>query len=434
MPRSESGPGGRGPGGRGPGTLVPEVAGILTAADVIATGEAIAAVQQADGSVGWPDGHVDAWNHVECAMALTACGLRDAARRAYEWLRVSQRADGSWLKQMPAGQAGQADLTAESNHAAYCAVGVWHELLVSRDEGFALRMWPTVKNAIGFVLGLQQPGGEIIWRRLADGSPDNFALLTGSSSMYTSLRCAVALADYLAQPQPDWELAAAQLAHAVACHPGAFADKSRFSMDWYYPVLGGPLRGEPGRQRLAASWDTFVVPGLGVRCVSDQPWVTAAETAELAIALEATGDPATALGLLDEIQLLRDESGAYWTGWQYQHSRHYPNEQSSYTAAAIVLAADALCGATGGSAIFRDVAAAEPVPPAPAGAACGCQPLDQPRPSLDQARPSPDQLLLKVGRPSESPDQPMPSAVRRSTRSEPATRTSANAPDRSARR
>jgi hypothetical protein len=362
---------------------VPEVAGILTADDIVATGEAIAYVQEPDGAIGWPDGHVDAWNHVECAMALSTCGLRGAARKAYDWLRASQRRDGSWRQRMPPGQA---DLTTESNHAAYCAVGVWHELLVSGDDGFAERMWPTVRAAIDFVLGLQTPRGEIIWRRAADGSPEDYALLAGSASMYSSLRCAIMLADYLAEPQPDWELAAGQLAHAVARHPEAFADKSRFSMDWYYPVLGGPLRGATARERLDRGWDTYVVPGVGVRCVSDEAWVTAAETAELAITLDTIGDTACALDLLDQIQLLRDPTGAYWTGWNYLSSRHYPDERSSYTAAAIVLAADALCGATGGSSIFRD-AAADPAAVMPADdAACGCEPRERAAARADHAR------------------------------------------------
>jgi hypothetical protein len=352
---------------------VPEVKGILTADQIVSSGHAIVAVQQADGAIGWPDGHVDAWNHVECAMALSVCGLRDASRRAYAWLRANQRADGSWLKQMPAGQA---DLTTESNHAAYCAVGVWHELLVSRDERFAQRMWPTVRAAIDFVLGLQTPRGEIIWRRAADGTPASYALLAGSSSVYSSLRCAIMLAEYLAEPQPDWELAADLLAHVVARHPGAFADKSRFSMDWYYPVLAGPVRGEAARRHLTQGWATYVVPDLGVRCVSDQPWVTAAETAELAIALEAIGDPGRALDLLDEIQLLRDPSGAYWTGWQYADQRHYPDEQSSYTAAAMILAADVLCGASEGSSLFRDVGADPAVAARSGDAACDCDPRD----------------------------------------------------------
>jgi hypothetical protein len=353
-----------------PAAWTPEVAGVLSADDIAATGHAIAAVQRRDGAIGWPDGHVDAWNHVECAMALSVCGLRDAARRAYEWLRTSQRPDGSWCKAMPAGLA---DPTTESNHAAYCAVGVWHELLLSRDEGFAHRMWPMVRSAIDFVLGLQVPRGEIAWRRLADGSADAEALLAGNSSIYSGLRCAVWLADYLGEPQPDWELAADQLAHAVARHPEAFADKSRYAMDWYYPVLGGPVRGEAARRRIELGWDTFVVPGLGVRCVSDQPWVTAAETAEMVIALEAIGDAGRALELLDSIQLLRDRSGAYWTGWQFANARHYPEEHSSYTAAAIVLAADALCGATPASALFRDAAADPAIMLPPPDAPCGCE-------------------------------------------------------------
>jgi hypothetical protein len=56
----------------------------------------------------------------------------------------------------------------------------------------------------------------------------------------------MALAELVGDPQPDWELTAARLAHAVAVHPGAFLDKSRFSMDWYYPVLGGAVRGAAG--------------------------------------------------------------------------------------------------------------------------------------------------------------------------------------------
>jgi len=354
----------------GTASWIPEVAGILSADQIISTGHAIAAEQQKDGSIGWPDGHVDAWNHVECAMALSVCGLSDASRRAYEWLRTSQRSDGSWYMQMPPGEV---NLTTESNHAAYCAVGVWHELLVSCDEGFVAQMWPTVRAAIDFVLGLQTPRGEIIWRRDPDATPGDYALLTGSASMYSSLRCATMLADYLAEPQPDWELAADQLAHAVASHPEAFADKSRFSMDWYYPVLGGPVRGEAAVERLEQGWDTYVVPDLGVRCVSDEPWVTAAETAELAITLEAIGDAERALELLDQIQLLRDPSGAYWTGWQYQTKRHYPNEKSSYTGAAMVLAADTMCGATAASSIFRDVAADQAAVLSTGDAACGCE-------------------------------------------------------------
>jgi len=359
---------------------VPELPGILTADQLIGTGHAIAAGQQADGSIGWPDGHVDAWNHVECAMALSVCGLTEQARRAYAWLAAAQQPDGSWPVQASSGRIEE--WTTEANHAAYCAVGVWHELLVTGDEDFAAQQWPVVRAAIEFAVGLQTPRGEIIWRRHEDGAPDTYALLTGSSSMYQSLRCAVALADYVADPQPDWELAAVQLGHAVACHPDAFADKSRFSMDWYYPVLGGAVRGAAAERMLARGWDTFVVPGLGVRCVSDEPWVTAAETCELAMALDAIGRPDQALELVEQIQFLRAEDGSYWTGWQFENGKHYPHEHSSYTAAAVVLAADVLAGdvLAGGAArtpaadIFRDAAAGAAVWQPTDVAVCGCPP------------------------------------------------------------
>jgi len=366
--------GGARPGGGLPSraaTSLPSVPGILTADQILATGRSIAAVQQRGGAIGWPDGHVDAWNHVECVMALSACGLRSPARRGYDWLRAAQRPDGSWPKVSADGAV--LDDARESNHAAYAAVGVLHELQVTRDDAFAERMWPVVRKGIEFALGLQRPRGEIIWQRRGDGTPGAYALLTGSSSMHHALRCAIELAEYVGEPQPDWELAAGQLGHAVACHPEAFADKSTFSMDWYYPVLGGPLRGAAAAERLAAGWDTFVVPGLGIRCVSDQPWVTGAETCELAIALDVIGDRSRALDLFGQVQHLRDPDGSYWTGWQFANRKHFPNEQSSWTAAAVVLAADALCGATGGSGIFAAAAPWWAVGSPVDASACGCE-------------------------------------------------------------
>jgi hypothetical protein len=357
---------------------IPEVPGILTAGDILSTGHAIAAAQQPDGAIGWPDGHVNAWDHVECAMALRVCGLAAQARQAYAWLRQSQRADGSWPRKTVAGAA--TDVAAESNQAAYVAVGVWHELRVTGDDAFAAAMWPVVARATEFTLGLQTPRGEITWERAADGTPGHHALLAGCSSTHQSLRCAISLAEFLGEPQPEWELAADKLGHAVACHPEAFADKSRFSMDWYYPILGGPVRGGQARERLAAGWDTFVVPGMGARCVSDQPWVTGAETCELVLALDAVGDRSRALELFADIQHLRDPAGAYWTGWQLADRAHFPAEQSSWTAAAIVLAADALADATDGSGIFRDAAPGRSVMVAADPASCGCPGPHSPAP------------------------------------------------------
>jgi hypothetical protein len=291
-------------------------------------------------------------------MALSACGLAREARSGYEWLAVTQRADGSWPRSFgPAvspGAIAATDTAAESHHAAYVAVGVWHEYLVTGDLGFAMRMWPVVWKAIEWVLTLQTQRGEFAWERDASGAPGEFALLSGCASIYQGLRCATALAELAGDPQPDWELAAGQLSHVVACHPEAFADKSRFAMDWYYPVLGGALRGEAAASRLASAWDTFIVPGLGVRCVSDEPWVTVAETCELVMSLDACGLRTQAREVFASVAPMRHSDGSYWTGWQYVNAQHFPDERSSWTSAAVILAADALSGFSGGTGIFRD--------------------------------------------------------------------------------
>ena len=134
--------------------------------------------------------------------------------------------------------------------------------------------------------------------------------------------------------------------------PEAFADRSRYSMDWYYPVLAGAVTGAAATARLAADWDRFVVPGLGARCVADHPLVTGAETCELALALTAAGNRDAALEQVAAMQHLRHDDGSYWTGLVYADDARWPVERTTWTAAAVVLAADALAGATPGAAVF----------------------------------------------------------------------------------
>jgi hypothetical protein len=336
---------------------LPEVEGILTAAQVRDTIDSIARWQLPSGMIPWfPGGHADPWNHVEAAMALGLGGRRAEADRAYQWLADVQRPDGSWHQYYVADGVEQDKL--DANVIAYVAAGVWHHWLLFGDRGFIEAMWPVVERAVEFVLGLQTARGEILWARHADGTPWSFALLTGSSSICHSLRCAIALAGQLGLERPDWELSAARLAHVIRQHcqgslPDAFAPKHRWAMDWYYPVLTGVLEGGDGRARLEARQDIFLVEGLGVRCVSDRPWITAAETCECLMAYLSLGDRATARRLFEWAQLLRVDDGRYWTGVVYPDMVHFPGgEMSTYTAASIVLAADALAAASPAADLF----------------------------------------------------------------------------------
>lgn len=330
----------------------PAVAGIVSAAEVAATADTIAEWQLPTGMIPWfPGGHADPWNHVEAAMALATAGRRDEAERAYQWLVDIQRPDGSWHQYYLADRVEQEKL--DANVIAYVATGAWHHHLLHGDAGFLETLWPVVDRAIGFVLELQTPRGEILWARHIDGTPWSFALLTGSSSIAHSLRCALALAAEVGEERPDWELALARLAHVIRHVPEAFAPKHRWAMDWYYPVLAGVVTGEAGRARLAERAATFVMEGAGVRCVGDRPWVTAAETCECAIAHLAVGERARALELFSWAQHLREPDGRYITGLVHpQRATFPPEERSTYSAAAVVLAADALAGTGPASGLF----------------------------------------------------------------------------------
>jgi len=323
---------------------MPVLPDVLSAAHVSQTVDSIVAAQQPCGALPWADGHSDPWDHVESAMALVLGARLDQARAAYGWLRATQGADGGWATSYDATIVR--DATVDTNQCAYVAVGVWQWWLERRDRSLVEELWPMVARALDLVVGMQLPGGQISWSRDPAGACSPDALLTGSASTYQALRCGVALAELVGEPRPEWEVAAGLLQHAVAHHPEAFLDKSRFSMDWYYPVLGGAVRGEAGRELLASRWEEFAVAGKGVRCVADRPWVTGAETAELALALLTVGDAGGARQLLAEVQHLRHDDGSYWTGLVYDEGVNWPVERSPWTAAAVLLADDALKGGT----------------------------------------------------------------------------------------
>ncbi|MFP8882779.1 prenyltransferase/squalene oxidase repeat-containing protein [Streptomyces mangrovi] len=328
--------------------------GVLTAEQAERTVAGIAALQREDGAIPWFRGHhLDPWDHVEAAMALDAAGEHERAEAAYRWLAEHQNADGSWYAAYADGDAARpTDLGKETNFCAYVAVGVWHHYLATGDDTFADRMWPVVRAAVEFVLELQQPGGQIGWKREADGTPVTDALLTGSSSIHQALRCALALAEHREEPQPDWELALGWLGHAVRHHPERFLDKDRYSMDWYYPVLGGAVTGAAAKERIESGWDRFVVPGLGVRCVLPNPWVTGGESAELALALWVMGESDRALEILRWMQHLRAEDGLYWTGYVFEDEAFWPEELTSWTAGSLLLAVAALGGDEATVAVF----------------------------------------------------------------------------------
>ncbi|MDQ4064709.1 MAG: prenyltransferase, partial [Actinomycetota bacterium] len=313
---------------------------MLTAEQRHATAASIAAEQVAIGTIPWfRGGRWDPWDHVEGVLGLDSAAMHDRARRGLEFLARAQRGDGAWACPIVGGREDAEVL--DANGTAYVAVGVWHHFLATGDPSILAGMWPTVERAVTFVLDLQRPDGSIAWARDLGGGVGDHALLAACSCIAVSLRCALQIAETIGETKPDWELALVELVDALA-DDANFADRRRYSMDWYYPILSGALEGATARARLASRWDEFVVEGLGARCVSDRPWVTSAETAELVIACELCGMTDEARALFEWIQYQRAGDGSYWTGATFPDGRHFPNERTTWSAAAMLLADDVI--------------------------------------------------------------------------------------------
>jgi hypothetical protein len=179
------------------------------------------------------------------------------------------------------------------------------------------------------------------------------ALLTGSSSVYMSIKCALAIAKQLGYNIPAWKKGLIKLKHAIQHRPGNFNKaKSRYSMDWFYPILSGALTGEKARQRVEKFWNKFVINGQGVRCVSDRPWVTVAETCEFSLALSAIGNLDLSEIVFSWIQNKTNKDGSYWCGFTCPDMTIWPKDKSTWTNAVVLIAADAIYDLTPASRLF----------------------------------------------------------------------------------
>lgn len=311
----------------------------------------IAAIQSSSGAIPWgPGRHWDPWNHVEAAMGLTAAGLYAEATTAYICLTDTQRADGSWSAAYLGDEV--MDPTIDANFCAYVAVGVRHHFLTTGDPLFLEMMWPVVRRAVDRVLTMQRADGSIAWAEDGSGALWDGALVSSSACIFLSLTSALELARLVGHPSPEWEIGRLRLRESLV-NGVSFEDKASFAMDWYYPVLSGALSGDDAVLRLSGRWDRFVIPARGARCTDDRPWVTAGETSELILACLRNGMRKEADSLFTWVQHLRDDAdGLYWTGANHPTGDLYPYEKTTWSAASVLLAADALAGGSATCEVF----------------------------------------------------------------------------------
>ncbi len=313
----------------------------------------IAKVQRPSGEIPWSKwGKTDPWDHVESAMGLTVGGRLKEARSAYFWSMGKQLPDGSWWSSYKKGKPCR-NAYKDSNMVAYIATGVLHYYLVSGDEGFVRLLWPTIKRAMKFVVSLQGQEGEIYWAINRNGDIDKKALLAACSSIYMSMGSALEVASMVGSQVPWLKRARVKLGKAIREKMDLFdKNTSRYAMDWYYPVMCGVITGDEARERIHNGWAKFVVHGCGVRCVSDRPWITMAETSELVVSLCGLEEYDLAWEVFSWIENKRYKDGAYWTGLTLPDCRIFTKEKTTWTAASMILALDMLQNITPGNKIF----------------------------------------------------------------------------------
>jgi hypothetical protein len=336
---------------------------VLSDDEILSTARWIAAHQDSSGEIYWWEGDkADPWNHTHAAMAMLLADLREEADAAYRFLADTQAVNGGWAMERRDG--GVVDESQDTNQAAYIATGAWFHYVSTGDLRFLEEMWPTVERAIDFVADMQDESGAISWVRSPAGEVWHAPLIAGSGSIYGSFVCAERIAAELGCERPRWSEARARLGDCLRGDLRVFdaADlperAGRYAMDWYYPVLGGALRGEAGRRRMTDPFwmERFYVEGLGCRCVADnRKWFTVAESSELVMSYDAVGLTRRGREIFATLQKLRRADGGYWTGWTMPTGVVWPLESTTYTAAAVLVANDALARRTRTSAFFREV-------------------------------------------------------------------------------
>ena len=256
-------------------------------------GEYITKCQNRLGAIAWePNGKVDPWDHVESIMALNLLDFKEEALKGFDWLISSQEQDGSWYSEYQGEKI--TNLNKETNFCAYISSGALHHFLNFKERSFLEKIWPTLKKSIEFVISGQTDEGDILWAKDDNEEWMDDSLLTGCASIFKSLNDFNKIAKTLGYEEFILKEEIKNLKDSIINKSERFdrtwESKARNSMDWYYPVLCGIHNKQDSKKIINERWDEFVVPGLGCKCVSEEPWVTVAESCELILALNKIDD------------------------------------------------------------------------------------------------------------------------------------------------
>ena len=319
-------------------------------------GKHIKNIQLESGAIPSDDyGCHDPWDHIESIMGLNFSKEYEASKLAFLWLIKNQNPDGSWFAKY------KNEIPIEKNKPThfgpYISVAALHFYKIFQDKDFLEKLWSSIKLAINFSLNLQMSNGTIPWSVDESGEIENDFLITGSSSILKSIDCGLAISKILQKNKDvkNWKESYDLLSEAIKNPSGKFdlvKNRKRFSMDSYYPILSGCLNENEIKSYIDKIFSNFYVDKIGIKCVIEEPWVTVAETSEFIISLMISGDLDKSKELLIDVLSICDENKIPFMGWQYEENIFWPNEKPSWTAAALIIAADSVMNFSNASDLF----------------------------------------------------------------------------------
>jgi hypothetical protein len=285
--------------------------------------------QSSSGAIFWDEkGKCDPWDHCECLIALAIYEEWEYFWRGVNWFITNLNEDGLIYAEFQNEKPSK--LHYESHHAPYIIMPLIQASLIDKEQDYKKILTNEqllkLENIFEVLDDFKDEDGYFYWAKDSNGYSDN-SLITASMSIFLSL-----IAKDKSFPKFNTEMWQEKFNRDGV-------DRSRFSMDFYYPFLAGIKN---NKKEFLDLLDNYYVKGLGVKCVAEEPWVTIAESSECVISALIHDNENIAKQIFNDIQQFQNKDGIFPTGYQYDMEIFWPEENSTWTNAAVIIAAHAL--------------------------------------------------------------------------------------------
>ena len=285
--------------------------------------------QSSSGAIFWDEkGKCDPWDHCECLIALAIYEEWEYFWKGVNWFFANLNKDGLIYAEFQNEKPSK--LHYESHHAPYIIMPLIQASLIDQEQDYKKILTSEqllkLENIFEALNDFKDEDGYFYWAKDSNGYSDN-SLITASMSIFLSM-----VAKDKSFPKFNIDMWQEKFNRDGV-------DRSRFSMDFYYPFLAGIKN---NKKEFLDLLDNYYVKGLGVKCVAEEPWVTIAESSECVISALIHDNENIAKQIFHDIQQFQNKDGIFPTGYQYKMEIFWPEEDSTWTNAAVIIAAHAL--------------------------------------------------------------------------------------------